>query len=168
MSNESATRHHNTAYLAKLGFFYQRRRERFFDLLDKYTKALTVLLGASLLAEYVQANVPVIGALVSAIGLMSLVFGYSDRKQVHKSLAEEYAVLLTKIEGVGASYVESDLNLWQAELQRLNAKEPPTLGTLVVLCQNEIAVAMGQAEFVKSVRWYKSFFANWWDFKVAT
>lgn len=83
-------RHHKAVYMAKLGFLYHRKRERFFDLLDKLTKSLTVLLGASLLAEHVKQYVPIVGVTVSAIGLLSLIFGYSDRKQKHKELAEKW------------------------------------------------------------------------------
>lgn len=161
-------RRHAATYLAKLGHLYHRKRERFFDLCDKTTKSLTVLLGASLLASYVKDAAPVIGTAVSAIGLLALVFGYTDRKQRHKELAEAYAELLAKMEAAGENCTMADLNQWHSELQKLNAKEPPTLGTLVVLCQNEIAIAEGKPDSVVPVNFYKQLFANWRDFHVAT
>jgi hypothetical protein len=161
-------RRHEAIYLAKLGFLYNRKRERFFDLCDKTTKSATVLLGASLLASYIKDVAPIVGAVVSAIGLLALVFGYTDRKQRHKELAEGYAELLAKVEAAGETCTLEHLSQWHSELQKLNAKEPPTLGTLVVLCQNEIAIAEGKRESVVPVSAYKQLFANWRDFHVAT
>jgi hypothetical protein len=167
-ASDAPDRRHELVYASKLGFLYHRKRERFFDLCDKVTKSLTVLLGASLLASYVKDAAPVVGAIVSAIGLLSLVFGYTDRKQRHKELAEAYAELLAKVEAAGDAVPVETLNPWHAELHKLNAKEPPTLGTLVVLCQNEIAIAEGHPASVVRVSAYKQLFANWRDFPVAT
>jgi hypothetical protein len=161
-------RPHEPTYLAKLGFLYHRKRERFFDLCDKITKSFTIILGASLLAAYVKEYAPAVGAAVSAVGLLALVFGYSDRKQKHKELAENYADLLAKMELFGEDFKDKELNQWLSELQKLNAKEPPTLGTLAVICQNEIAISEGDNESVVKVNGYKQFFANWWDFHVPT
>jgi hypothetical protein len=167
-TDDLTLRLHEARYLAKLGFVYQRKRERFFDLVDKITKSLTVLLGASLLAAIIKDIAPIIGALVSAIGLLSLVFAYTDKKQRHKELADAYAELLAEMDMAAQTCTLSQVAKWKAELQKLNAKEPPTLGTLVVLCQNEIAVAEGHPESVVPVPAYKQFFANWRDFHSAT
>lgn len=164
----ASNRHYEAIYLSKLGFLYHRKRERFFDLCDKSTKSLTVLLGASLLASYIKEFIPFVGVSVSAIGLLALVFGYSDRKQKHKELAESYAELQANIVGHGSNYGESELNQWHTDLQLLNAKEPPSLGTLVVLCQNEIAIAEGKNSSVVKIHPYKVLFANWRDFHTAT
>lgn len=161
-------RRHGAVYGAKLGLLYHRKRERFFDLCDKLSKSFTVVLGASLLAEHVRAITPAIGALVSAVGLLALVFGYSDKKQRHKELAEEYALLQARIEACGTTCTMAEANQWHSDLHRLNAKEPPTLGTLVVICQNEIAIAEGKPDSVVPVGRYKQLFANWRDFPVAT
>lgn len=161
-------RHHTAVYLCKLGNLYHRKRERFFDLCDKCTKSATVVLGASLLAVHVKDHAPLVGAAVSALGLLALVFGYSDRKQRHKELAESFSTLQATIESTGQRYTPEQLDQWHAEVQRINAKEPPALGTLVVLCQNEIAVAEGKPDSVVPVRPYKELFANWRDFHTAT
>ncbi|MBK9440737.1 MAG: hypothetical protein IPN53_05220 [Comamonadaceae bacterium] len=161
-------RHHELIYLTKLGFLYHRKRERFFDLCDKTTKSLTVLLGASLLASYVKDLAPAVGAAVSGMGLLALVFGYTDRKQRHKELADGFANVQAAAQAVGDECTLQQVNQWHAQVHQLNAKEPPTLGTLVVLCQNEIAIAEGHRDHVVPVSAYKEFFANWRDFHVAT
>jgi len=93
---------------------------------------------------------------------------YTDRKQRHKELAESFSTLQAKIEDTGQRYTIEQLDQWHAELRRIDAKEPPALGTLVVLCQNEIATAEGQPESVVPVGRYKQLFANWRDFHTAT
>ena len=161
-------RHHELIYCTKLGLLYHRKRERFFDLLDKETKAITVVLGATLLGDFARNAVTAVGGIVSALALLALVFSYSDRKQRHKELAMAYADLRSKIENVGTAYTEDQLNSWHGEYHKLNGMEPPALGTLVVLCQNEIAVEEGQLDKVVKVHWYKQLFANWRDFPLAT
>ena len=90
-------------YKAMVAYRYHRRRQRFFDLLDKWTKAFTVIAGASLLADSIKRNVPLIAMTISGFGLLSLVFAYGDRKQSHKELSEAYALLASKIEGTPTS-----------------------------------------------------------------
>lgn len=164
----NASRRHALVYNTKLGLLYHRKRERFFDLCDKTTKSLTVVLGASLLASYLKDAAPLVGASVSALGLLALVFGYTDRKQRHKELAESFALLQARVEAAGELAQDAQLNQWHSELHQLNAKEPPALGTLVVLCQNEIAIAEGHRDHVVPVNPYKQLFAHWRDFHVAT
>ncbi len=163
------SRRHDALYHAKLGHLYHRKRERFFDLCDKLTKSATVVFGASLLAAEFRALTPLIGLLVSAMGLLALVFGYTDKKQRHKELAESHIDLVGKIESLGLThFTEQDTNSWQLELAKLNAKEPPALGTLVVVCQNELALAEGQPKSIVPIPFWKRFFANWHDFQQAT
>lgn len=166
--NDLKTRRHELIYCLKLGVSYHRRRERYFDMCDKGTKTITVILGASLLASYIKELAPVVGAAVSAIGLMALVYGYTDKKQKHKELAEAFSELYAKVEAAGREPPSDAVDIWLGELHKLNAKEPPCLGTLVVLCQNEIAIAEGKPESVVHVNAYKKLFANIHDFQVAT
>ncbi|WP_278653139.1 hypothetical protein, partial [Pandoraea pnomenusa] len=72
---------------------YHRRRQRFFDLVDKTSKAATLLFGALLFGQYLRF-LPWLATGISALGLMALVFGYGDRKQQHKELAEQSARLV--------------------------------------------------------------------------
>jgi len=144
---------------------YHRKRQRFFDLLDKGTKAATVLVGASLMGEAVKRNLPLAAATVSGLGLLSLVFGYGDRKQAHKELAEAFMQLQAQIDLVGpAVYTEAQLCTWEADLVRITAKEPPNLRALVTICQNEQAVALGHPGVVHRLAWHKRMLANWISF----
>jgi hypothetical protein len=123
---------------------YQRRRQRFFDLTDKLTKSVTVVLGASLMGQYFVQHLPALATAITSLGLLALVFGYSDRKQLHKDLAEQAAKLVADIELVpmgGLSFEKTAA--WAAEYARLVAKSPPPLKTLTMVCEYEQAVLEG-------------------------
>lgn len=129
---------------------YHRRRQRFFDLLDKATKSLTIVLGASLLGQALRDFLPWVALGISALGLLALVFGYGDRKQQHKELAEQAANLVASIEQVPAGELTpSKTASWNAEYARLCAKAPPPLKTLSIICEHEQASAEGHAGHVK-------------------
>lgn len=152
----------NVVYFANVTFRYHRRRQRFFDLLDKASKAATVLLGASLLGDALKQHVPLIASAISGLGLLALVFGYGERKQAHKELAEAAMQLTAKIEETPVAQLSNALaGQWAAELSRLNAKEPPALKTLVVLCEHEQSTANGHPENVTLPGWHKRIFADW-------
>lgn len=149
---------HNRLYVS---YRYHRRRQRFFDLLDKGTKSATVLLGASLLGETVKLNVPLIASGISGLGLLALVFGYGERKQTHKELAEMCMQFIGKIEQATPEQIESPLvGEWEAEFARINTKEPPALKTLVIICEYEQAVSIGHKDHIKLPSLYKRVLAD--------
>lgn len=128
---------------------YHRKRQRFFDLADKGTKAVTLLLGASLFGK-VFLDVQWVATGISALGLMALVFGYGDRKQTHKELAEQAASLVASIEAVPAGQLNEELNAkWAAEFARICAKAPPALKTLTIICEHEQSVVDGKSDAIK-------------------
>ncbi len=134
-------------YKAWVQVRYHRRRQRFFDLLDKGTKALTIAIGASLFGKYLASDI--VATAVSALGLMALVFGYGDRKQLHKELAEQAATLAANIEAVPVGRLNSDTTAgWAAEYARFCAKAPPPLRTLTLLCEHEQSILDGHPDHV--------------------
>jgi len=128
---------------------YHRRRQRFFDLVDKLTKTSTVVLGASLMGRYVAEAIPLMATAITSIGLLALIFGYGDRKQQHKELAEQAALLVSSIEQVPAGELTpAKVAAWGAEYARLDAKAPPPLKTLSLICEMEQAIADGHPKHV--------------------
>lgn len=153
-------------YDAMVSYAYHRRRQRFFDLADKLTKSAGALLGAGVLAKLGgQEVMAYLGALITGLSLTALVFSYSDKKQSHKDLADRFMRLKADIDGKGErDFVEDDIKAWSRELQLLNAQEPPTLATLVTICQNEVNTATGHAERVVPVPWMKRRLAGVFSF----
>lgn len=148
-------------HCAYVSFRYHRRRQRFFDLIDKGTKSLTVALGASLIGDTLKRFAPLAASAISLLGLLALVFGYSDRKQAHKELAELAMQIVASIEKSPASKLNVDVvSEWSAEMARLNAKEPPTLKTLVTLCEHEQSTAVGHPNHIALPKWHKRVLAD--------
>jgi hypothetical protein len=148
-------------YKSYVTYRYHRRRQRFFDLADKGTKAATVLLGASLLGNFVKDQLPYIASAISGLGLMALVFGYSERKQSHKELAELTMQFISKVEeATPDELTDAIVGKWDAEFARLNSREPPALKTLVIICEHEQSAAIGHPGLIPLPRWYKRLTAD--------
>ena len=110
---------------------------------------LGVLLGASLLGKTLKHQLPLVASLISGLGLLALVFLYSDRKQSHRECAEAAMQLLGRIEEIPMSRLdEIRLSQLVVEHARQNAKEPPALKTLVVNCEYEESVSLGHPDQV--------------------
>ena len=155
----------NAHYRAMVGYRYHRKRQRFFDLLDKWTKALSVVAGASLLADPIKQHLPAVALTISALGLLSLVFAYSDKKQTHKELADAHAMVVAKIEGSTIDQLTPEqVALWEADVAGLNAKEPPQLHLLVTVCEREQSIANGHPNHIPQIPFYKRLLADWVSF----
>lgn len=157
-------RRNETLFRAWVKVRYHRSRQRFFDQADKWTKSASVVLSASLLGKFLECLQPLIASTIASIGLLALVFGYDDRKQLHKELAEQAANLIEEIEKVP----DRDTNQkntagWRAAYARLCAKEPPVLKTLTLICEYEQSVADGHSDHIKPPRWLKRLFRHFID-----
>jgi|GEM_PF-3354582 len=134
---------------AEVSALYHQKRERFFELLDKYSKATSLLCGSAALWKI--ANPRVVEAMALAItflSALSLVFSFSERSKRHAELARGFCLVAGDIVKLGRDFLDADVNRWNESLYKLDASEPPALGALVVLCQNEIALAKDQPDAV--------------------
>lgn len=147
---------HDTLYRAWVQVRYHRRRQRFFDLLDKLTKSVTVVLGASLMGQFFVGFLPWLATAITCLGLLALVFGYGDRKQTHKELAEQAAKLVADIECVTVAQLSFERTAgWAADYARLVAKAPPPLKSLTLVCEREQAAYEGHGTHVPKVPFFK-------------
>jgi hypothetical protein len=134
---------------------YHRKRQRYWDIVDKLTKSATVVLGGSLLGKWMQDRLPLAAGAISALGLLALVFGYTDRKQIHKEISAQGAALIASIESVPAGELTpSKVAMWNAEYARLCANAPPALKSLTLMCEREQATADGHPEHVPQLPFY--------------
>ena len=147
-------------YKAWVQVRYHRRRQRFFDLIDKGTKGATLVLGASLFGKHLDW-LPWAATLISAFGLLALVFGYGDRKQLHKELAEQAVGLVASIEEVTVpSMSPHGVAQWRSQYARFCAKAPPPLKTLTLLCEQEQSALDGYPDHVKTPIFIRRFFSQ--------
>lgn len=143
-------RRHATVYRIELSSCYHRKRERFFDIVDKFIKAIAIIGGSVAFANVSDdSTLKIAGITVAVTSTLALVFGFADQSKRHSELARNFHQLEAEIVRHGErSFTEEDLNLWDERIQLLEASEPPTLDALVVICQNEIAIAQGQKDKV--------------------
>ena len=140
---------------------YHRKRQRFFDLTDKLTKSATVVLGGSLLGQSLKDLQPLVASAIASLCHLALVFGYGDRKQLHKELAEQAAALVGAIEQVPAGELTPARTAsWGADYARLCAKAPPPLKTLSLMCESEQSTADGHPKHIPLPCWPKRVLSN--------
>ncbi|KVE11290.1 hypothetical protein [Burkholderia vietnamiensis] len=161
-------RRHAIVYNAEMSALYHQKRERFFELGDKLTKVASLLGGSA--ALYKVSEPSVIGAvavMITTASALSLVFGFSERARKHAELSREFKGLISEISRVGPfDFADDDLKAWDEARCRLEIKEPPALSLLVVICQNELAIAQNQPSRVVHISFWKRILANFIDLPV--
>lgn len=138
---------------------YHKKRQMFFDRIDKSTKAFTLLLGATLMGSDIKSYLPYVASAISFMSLLSLVFTYGERKQTHKELAEKYGQLTADIEKVPPlSATAVDVAKWTSECVSHAAKAPPPLKRLTLYCEREQCIAQGHEPQKAQGLWANFFF----------
>lgn len=117
---------------AGITYRYHRKRQRFFDWMDKLTQVAAVAGGVAVFGKSVSEYLPLVGAGISITSLLALIYGYSDRRQCHKELAEQ----AIRFSGVIQSTPLCDLSedavcAWELTRADIDLREPPNLKTLV-------------------------------------
>ncbi len=130
-------------YQAELSALYHQKRERFFELLDKLGKAASVFGGSAALWKISNPDlVAQIAAFITVSSALSLVFSFSERSKRHAELARSFREVIADIMGTSDFDIrDSKASEWMGKVCALEAKEPPSLSALVVMCQNELAIA---------------------------
>ncbi|MTV38048.1 hypothetical protein [Duganella radicis] len=141
----------NALYKAELSALYHQKRERFFELADKLGKAASVIGGSAALWKIGNADVvAVMATCITASSALSLVFSFSERSKRHGELAQGFRIIISDILAKSEFDVTPpDAGAWMSKVCALEAKEPPSLSALTVLCQNELAIARGADDKVK-------------------
>lgn len=151
---------------AELSTVYHRKRERFFGLLDRWDKILTLLLGSAAFVKIVNMDSHPLYALPFAIlAFSSLIFDFSERARRHSELATSFKMLEAAIEAVGErDYAEEQLSAWSARIREIESGEPAVYNLLVRICQNELARARGQKQDVTHISWWRALLAHFLPF----
>jgi hypothetical protein len=152
-----------------LSVLYHQKRERFFDVWDKTTKGVAIIGGSAALAKVAgDLGLAIAAALITVTSTAALVFGFADRSKRHSELARNFRTLEAEIVERGErDCSEKDLSRWEAKQRLIETSEPPALSVLVVLCQNELAIAAGHPDKVINMPGYKRLLAQYWDFSTS-
>lgn len=164
-----------TLHRIRLSLLYHSKRERFFDHLDKVitaTTAVAATAGFSMLYQIekqstgtgrLELGVTLATAILSVI---TIVYVPSAKAKAHGQLAAEMRRLLVECEAAGEHWGEAQCNLFGSRVLQAEVGETAQLGALVVQCENEIAVALGQPERVRKLGMWRSLWKHWFDFNV--
>ena len=157
---------HRLLYEIELSVLYHRKRERVFDTADRGGKAVAVIVGSAVFANVVGLpTLPWFAAAVALTSTLSLVFAFSERGRRHAEFAIAFAEIGASLAAKGrTTFTDNDLNVCDSKIRLLEAKEPASLGALVRICQNEIAVSQGHPDYVTPIPWYQRMLAHFWDF----
>ena len=154
-------------YRCWLSRIYHLKRERFFDLCDSLTKTLALIAGAASIAKIFNPDqLLIFGVLITITSALSLVVGYAKKARCHADFAKTFIVTEAKIVEAGVLSREQ-VDALHAEVIRLEMNEPRTLGALVRICQNEIAVARGNKQDIRPVPFFKRLLAHFYDWELA-
>ena len=141
---------------ARITYRYHRKRQRFFDVCDKLTQMGALAGGVLVAGKALTDHLPLLGSVIAFSGLMALLFGFSERRQSYKELAEQAMALQGEIVAVpAAELTPARLAEWDARRCAIDLKEPPNLKTLVAMCEWEQAVADGHPEHCARPTWWQ-------------
>lgn len=157
---------HSILYRIELSVLYHQKRERFFEVCDKLAKAVAVIGGSAAFASFAGENgVKTIAAIITVSSTIALVFSLSDRSRRHAGLSRDFRQLESEIVGRGErDFTEDDIKTWDAKTRLLETDEPAALSALVTLCQNELAIATGNAGRVVRVPLHQRLLAHFFNF----
>ena len=168
MTDDTKTKHHAALYRLRLSVRYHQRRVRFFDAWDLWAKGLSVMAGTAAFATLWKDNSQPEAALwfmagITALTTISLVFGFSSKARLHSDLVRKYLELESAVV-INITPTEQFLADIEGKVRLIEAQEPPTLGALVTICQNELARQEGREEYIVKVPLYQRWLAQFFDF----
>src|SRR4051812_16506933 len=114
-------RRHRLIQRLEISILYHHKRERFYDCLDKATKAISLIAGSAAFAAVgSDISVRIAAAIVAVTAAIGLVVGYAEKSRRHAELARSMRELQADCCGVGeTAFEESHLNTWEARLHRI-------------------------------------------------
>lgn len=141
---------------AGITYRYHRKRQRFFDVMDKLTQAAAVGGGVAVAGRTVPDSLPAVGGFIAFTGLLALVYGYGDKRQCHKELAEGTMQLIGEINSCTVrNLTEEQVCEWERARAAIDLREPANLKTLVSKCEWEQAVAEGHKDQLVEPTWWR-------------
>ena len=136
-------------YRSRLSTLYHRKRERFFDGVDKLSSAATAVAATSAVALLLRENQSLDSAaavLTAALSLVPLIFNPAMKARHHAELAAEFKRVLADAERAGQHWTAAQCDAFAARIIEIEAAEPAPLGGLIADCQNQMELAAGNGK----------------------
>jgi hypothetical protein len=156
-------------YRVELNVRYHRKRERFFALCDRWSKAGSLIAGTAAFSTLLpSAEAKSIAGLVVALSAMpALVLAWGDKARLHADLAQKFLVLEAEIVRLGKrKFTEDQLNDWHARVLGIETSEPQALSVLEAICHNAIMDSLNEPERKIKLNWFQKLFMHIFDFNL--
>lgn len=103
------------------------------------------------------------GLIIALLSLPKMVWSWGEKARLHAVLASRFKMLESDIEAQGEMN-ESQANAMFSKALAIECEEPAEYSALIRICQNEIANARGEAQYVFGISWFQKNFAQLFDF----
>lgn len=144
-SEEVETALHYLSFGLAVSLRYHAKRWRWFEGLHNLAAATSILSATAAFATVISEYGDVgkwIAINLAAVTALDLVMGFGRRATTHSELYQRFSALAAEI-ARAPSISAADVRNWTADRLLLEASEPPSLGTLNVICHNEEVEARG-------------------------
>lgn len=163
MEDHIWNKRHELLYRCEMSIKYHRRRERFFDLMDRFVKIVTIIGSSAVFFRLAEAQVLLMASLVMLIGsTVSLVLQFSSRATVHAGMAKDWGALQRDVIA-GDELTDTLVAGFDARAVTLDSLEPCTLRSLVTDIQNEMARAAGDESKIRPLGFWRLLGMHFFD-----
>jgi len=135
----------------RISIRYHSKRANFFGFLCKANTAISILCGSAVVTFVMSSSYHcvsiVLGAFVTLISTISLVWGWSFKEQLHSELKIRFIYLEKSMSE--HEKTENFLKEYIAERLSIEASEPKIVRTLNTVCYNEQVIADGREGEIK-------------------
>jgi hypothetical protein len=148
---------------------YHTRRRKFFDALSVWADFLIIISGGTALAfavgEPVKNKVTaVLAGIISLIGTLDLVIGFSTKARDYHDLVKEFSALEREMTLMDTNRTQENLAKFINRRLEIEEEEPPILRVLNNYCHNELCRATGKdKKYWVKINWLQSIFKQWLD-----
>ncbi|HWD91925.1 MAG TPA: hypothetical protein VG938_06205 [Verrucomicrobiae bacterium] len=164
-TEENRKEQHKLLFDVRRSVRYHTRRRQYFDRLNKFTKIFTLIGGlgtvTTLLAKGGEVLTLFFGTVAGFFSIVDIVLGTDEMAQMHGDLMREFNTIEIGMVLVGDNLTAEQIVKFTARRLEIEAKEPPKLQVLDVICYNELVKAMGYPKSYQSkpLSWPQKFFA---------
>lgn len=129
---------------------YHGRRERFFNLWERFLQAFTAITATAAFADLSVKDSTTTKwflFLAAAASIVPLVANLAGNAQRHGQLKTGFKSLLATIYAAGTELTEPQILAFKSKVSELESGEPAPMPGVIILCQNEIAARERKAVY---------------------
>ena len=148
---------------------YNHYRVRVFQRFNMVRLILSLSLSSAVVVMLLreiggEVALMVVAGLVAVLTIVEVAVRMGRREDLHRAFATRFAVLESKVVGLGSGLAEHDLAKLEAEYLLIESEEPPTMSVLNEICYKEEVQARYHGDELKAylgepIAWYRRWLA---------